>query len=291
MGRNPLRVVVVGAGTGGLCLAQGLKSDGVAVEVFERDHSPSDRLQGYRLGINAGGSRALRACLPDALFAKLIASSAPSQCVSFLDHRLNRLLAIDFPRTNRATVDNDRPVSRSALRRILLEGLEDVVHFGKKFVAFEDQPGGAVSARFDDGSMATGDVLVGADGAGSHLRTQLLPHAKRIETGIIIASGKFGLSDDVRAQTPQAIWRGPTLILGPKGRFLFGNAVEYGYLRDKPATDVDKTESEPNGRGSASDHHDEYVMWGHDEYVMWGFRRVVKCLRRGMILNRSEAKN
>jgi 2-polyprenyl-6-methoxyphenol hydroxylase-like FAD-dependent oxidoreductase len=43
---------------------------------------------------------------------------------------------------------------------------------------------------------------------------------------------------------------------------LFGNAVEYGDLRDKSATGGDKTESEPNGRGSASDHRGEYVMWG-----------------------------
>src|SRR5262249_54525264 len=40
---NPVRVMIVGAGTGGLCLAQGLKADGIAVEVFERDYSPTDR--------------------------------------------------------------------------------------------------------------------------------------------------------------------------------------------------------------------------------------------------------
>ena len=50
-----LRVRIIGAGTGGLCLAQGLKRDDVEVEVFERDHTPTDRLQGYRLSINATG--------------------------------------------------------------------------------------------------------------------------------------------------------------------------------------------------------------------------------------------
>jgi cation diffusion facilitator CzcD-associated flavoprotein CzcO len=44
---NRLKVMIVGAGTGGLCLAQGLNADGIAVEVFERDYSPTDRLQGY----------------------------------------------------------------------------------------------------------------------------------------------------------------------------------------------------------------------------------------------------
>ena len=65
--RKGLRVRIIGAGTGGLCLAQGLKRDGVEVEVFDRDHAPTDRLQGYRLSISATGRRALEACLPGAL--------------------------------------------------------------------------------------------------------------------------------------------------------------------------------------------------------------------------------
>jgi hypothetical protein len=60
--RRPLKVIIIGAGTGGLCLAQGLQSSGIGVEVFERDRTPIDRLQGYRLSINAQGSRALKAC-------------------------------------------------------------------------------------------------------------------------------------------------------------------------------------------------------------------------------------
>jgi len=47
---------------GGLCLAQGLKKDHVEVEVYDRDHSPLDRLQGYRLSITETGRRALKAC-------------------------------------------------------------------------------------------------------------------------------------------------------------------------------------------------------------------------------------
>jgi 2-polyprenyl-6-methoxyphenol hydroxylase-like FAD-dependent oxidoreductase len=61
--KTPLKVTIIGAGTGGLCLAQGLKSDNIAVEVFERDDSPTDRLQGYRLSINRAGSEALKSCL------------------------------------------------------------------------------------------------------------------------------------------------------------------------------------------------------------------------------------
>jgi len=130
---NRLKVMIVGAGTGGLCLAQGLKADGIAVEVFERDYSPTDRLQGYRLGVSETGRRALRECLPKALFDKLVASCAnPSRAVTFLDHRLNRLLNIELG----ANEQNDLPVSRISLRGILLEGLDEIVCFGKKFIAF-----------------------------------------------------------------------------------------------------------------------------------------------------------
>src|SRR6516165_1869626 len=136
-----LKVCIIGAGTGGLCLAQGLKQDRIEVEVYERDHSPSDRLQGYRLSISATGRRALQACLPKALFEKLIANCAkPSGSVAFLDHHLNRLLVIDLPHEDRRDADSELPVSRRALRQILVEGLDGVIRYGKKFVAFEDAP-------------------------------------------------------------------------------------------------------------------------------------------------------
>jgi 2-polyprenyl-6-methoxyphenol hydroxylase-like FAD-dependent oxidoreductase len=268
-GRKRLKVIVIGAGTGGLCLAHGLKSDDVAVEVFERDHSPTDRLQGYRLSINATGSHALKACLPDVLFEKLVSSCAnPSRSVTFLDHRLNRLLAIDLPRSDSGDLQSELPVSRIVLRRILLEGLDDIVQFGKKFVAFADAPGGSVCARFADGSRVVGDVLIGADGASSHLRGQLLPHAARVETGIMAVSGKRALNDDVRRVTPPAILRGPTLILGPGGCFLFGSAVEYGDADDKGDT----------GAGVQQD-REEYVMWAFQPIARrWHCRRTSKRL-------------
>jgi 2-polyprenyl-6-methoxyphenol hydroxylase-like FAD-dependent oxidoreductase len=254
---NRVRVMIVGAGTGGLCLAQGLKADGIAVEVFERDYSPTDRLQGYRLGVNETGRRALRECLPKTLFDKLVASCAsPSRAVTFLDHRLNRLLSIELGSDDQ----NDLPVSRISLRGILLEGLDEIVRFGKKFIAFEEAPSGAVTARFDDGSTATGDVLIGADGASSRVRRQLLPHAERVETGIFAVSGKIAMSEAVRQATPQAFLRGPTLVLGPKGRFMFGSAVEYESPEDKargglefPSTSL-PAELPPD--------REQYVMWG-----------------------------
>jgi 2-polyprenyl-6-methoxyphenol hydroxylase-like FAD-dependent oxidoreductase len=253
---QPLKVLIVGAGTGGLCLAQGLTVDHIDVEVFERDKTPVDRQQGYRLSLSATGHRALRACLPDPLFAKLLASAArPSQGVTFLDHRLRRLLAIALPPSDRNAIERELPVSRLALRRILCEGLDHVVRFGKQCIAFDDAPHGGVMARFADGTTATGDVLIGADGASSHLRSQLLPSAQRVETGIVAVTGKLALNAETRALTPQPIFRGPTLVLGPRGCFLFASAVEYGDGCSQGVSGA--TLQDP-----LSSEREEYVMWG-----------------------------
>lgn len=242
-----LEVLIIGGGTGGLCLAHGLRSAGIRAHVFERDRGPTERVQGYRLTINSTGARALQSCLPQENFGRYLAASAKvSTGLAFLDHQLRPLLTIDLPTTDQSAPDAPRPVSRIALRRILLEGVEDFVAFGKTFVAFDTSAKGRVLARFEDGSTAEGDVLVGADGAGSRVRRQLLPQAQRIDTGIVMISGKFALDEAVRRDTPAAVFKGPTMILGPRGGFLFTGAIEYGSnTAVLPAYD-----------------RSEYVMWG-----------------------------
>jgi len=127
-----------------------------------------------------------------------------------------------------------------------------MVHFGKKFVSFDTSSGGPVTARFDDGSTALGDVLIGADGAASHVRGQLLPSAKRVETGIVAVSGKFALDEKARAATPPEVFRGPTLVLGPRGCFLFASAIDYGM----------PTEHEGQEQPKQAYDSEQYVMWG-----------------------------
>jgi 2-polyprenyl-6-methoxyphenol hydroxylase-like FAD-dependent oxidoreductase len=61
MSTTPLHVLIIGAGTGGLCLAHGLKRAGISVAVYERDRTRTGGLQGYRVGIDPDGSRALHA--------------------------------------------------------------------------------------------------------------------------------------------------------------------------------------------------------------------------------------
>jgi 2-polyprenyl-6-methoxyphenol hydroxylase-like FAD-dependent oxidoreductase len=56
------RILIAGAGIGGLALAQSLRHGGLAVAVYERDPTPKTRNQGYRIHIDPNGNAALRTC-------------------------------------------------------------------------------------------------------------------------------------------------------------------------------------------------------------------------------------
>ena len=70
-----LNVIVVGAGLGGLCLAQALRRLIVDVAVFERDRTPWARPQGYRLHLDSDGINAIHQSLPPALYELFDATS------------------------------------------------------------------------------------------------------------------------------------------------------------------------------------------------------------------------
>ncbi|WP_236789116.1 NAD(P)/FAD-dependent oxidoreductase [Amycolatopsis sp. GM8] len=179
-----MRVIVAGAGIGGLTLAQGLRQAGIDVTVYERD-GPDGRPQGVSLHIDDRGAGALRACLPPAHLAMVEATmGAPRErtlVVSEVDGRLSVVRSQPLDATTAARPG--RPVNRRLLRAVLLTGLEDVVRFDAGISRFEQCPDGTVRAWFADGSTDTADVLVGADGIGSAVRRQYLPQAQVIDTG------------------------------------------------------------------------------------------------------------
>jgi 2-polyprenyl-6-methoxyphenol hydroxylase-like FAD-dependent oxidoreductase len=221
----PLQVIIIGGGIGGLTLAQGLKKSGVRAAVYERDRTGTDRLQGYRVRINPAGSLALHECLPASLFDAFVRTCGkPSQRIRFVTEQMKVLLSIDDLNTPKRFggdgVARHRSVSRITLRQVLLSGLDDVVHFGKTFVRYEELPTGRVLAHFEDGTTAEGDVLVAADGGGSRVRRQYLPHAERIDTGIVGIAGKVFLDDNRRRIAPE-LCNGLTLASGKGGYCLF----------------------------------------------------------------------
>src|SRR6516165_4268115 len=119
MADSSLHVVVIGGGIGGLCLAQGLRKAGVPVSVYERDRTPTSRLQGYRININPRGARSLRECLPGDLWDAFEAScgASPHYSFRFITHRMDELLRIEA--LEDARVGRHYSASRGRLRQIL----------------------------------------------------------------------------------------------------------------------------------------------------------------------------
>ena len=110
-------------------------------------------------------------------------------------------------------------MSRIRLRSVLLGGLDEVVEYGREFVRYELTPDGRVTAHFADGSAATGDVLVGADGANSRVRQQYLPHARRVDTGVLAVAGKHPLPGP--EPLPDALLGTPNNIVPPRSSWMF----------------------------------------------------------------------
>jgi 2-polyprenyl-6-methoxyphenol hydroxylase-like FAD-dependent oxidoreductase len=223
----PLHVVIIGGGIGGLTLAQGLKKSGVSVAVYERDRTPTDRVQGYRVHISPTGSLALHDCLPPHLFDAFARTCGkPSQGIHFLTEHMKVLLALDDANAQRRFLLDDgvpqhRSVSRITLRQVLLTGLENVVHFAKAFVRYEVAQSGRIIAYFADGTAVEGDVLIAADGGGSRVRRQFLPHAERIDTGVVGIAGKVFLDDAASCRIDPMLRGGLTLVSGRGGLSLF----------------------------------------------------------------------
>jgi salicylate hydroxylase len=243
-------------------LAQGLRKSGVSVAVYERDRTATDRLQGYRVHINPAGSSALHECLPPALFDAFVRTCGkPSAGIRFVTERMGVLFAIDrFDAAAGATADAvelHRSASRMTLRQVLLSGLDDVVHFGKTFERYEELPTGRVVAHFADGSSAEGDVLVAADGGGSRVRRQFLPHAERIDTGNVAIAGKVFFDGGNRERIAPELRNGMTLVSGPGGYSLFVAQQEV----DGVAFNGFGGNDESAAAGAHFDNTRSYLMW------------------------------
>ena len=263
MSNNALRVIIIGAGTGGLCLAHGLRRAGIAVAVYERDRTRADGLHGYRVGISPLGSAALAECLPPALFQVFVDTCGrPPQFFNMLTEQMETLLTVAPPATD-DPVKAERSVSRMTLRQVLLSGLEDVVHFDKKFVRYEKTADGRVCAYFEDGTVAEGDLLVAADGAGSAVRQQRLPQAQMLDTGIRSLGGKLPLTPESKALLSHEVFYGISLVMAPRGHGAIIHVMEFPWRHTAQPSPIGGNHAELLARwpGMLYDNTRDYINW------------------------------
>jgi salicylate hydroxylase len=254
---KPFHVLIIGGDIGGLTLAQGLKRVGISSAVYERDRTPNDRLRGYRVHISPTGGLALHECLTPHLFEIFDRTcGAPTSAVRFFTEQMRLLLAFEGDlAASTDPVAHHRSASRITLRQVLLAELDNV-HFGKTFQRYEEQ-GRRITAYFEDGTSAEGDVLVAADGGGSRVRRQFLPDARRVETGVVGIAGKIFL-DIARDRIAGPLLDGISLVAARGGLGLF---VAIQEMTSGPVGSIGGNEPALVGTGNLYENTRSYLMW------------------------------
>lgn len=187
-------VLIAGAGMSGLTLAQQLRKNNVSFSIFERDPTSDCRAQGWALSLFGSALADLTTSMPADLgpveqASHLLPLDLPAQFV-FYD--------ITRPGSRMGVVsDDDGKIircNRQKLRDWLLKGVD--VKFGKRLVKIEES-GEKVTVHFEDGTLETGDILVGAEGTRSVVRNHIL-HGQDIMAPLPLGSlvGEVELSGD-----------------------------------------------------------------------------------------------
>ncbi|MYM95430.1 FAD-dependent oxidoreductase [Duganella vulcania] len=221
MQENAFQVAIIGAGLGGLCLAQGLKKHGIAFAVFERDAALDSRAQGYRIRINGDGQSALRRCLPPELFALFEAScGAELNPPQALDVRLNGVARWNDAWRSDEPGPADLKANRHTLREVLMCGIAEHVHFSKELCGVVRHGGDGVSFDFADGSAYRADLLVGADGSNSRVAGQCFPAMRGLDAGVACIYGKadgasLSIADALRGGTSVIFDKQLAMVIDP----------------------------------------------------------------------------
>ncbi len=171
------KALVIGGGIGGLTTAIALTRVGIDVEVYEQASQP--RADGAGLTLWANAIRALNAL--DA--AGTITSSVNDDTANAI-RRWNGdvLSAIDAQILRQKYGASTVAVHRVDFMHALLAKTGDCVRFGKRLARYEQDADG-IHVTFDDGTQASGDMLIGADGIHSRVRSQMFPASQPVYRG------------------------------------------------------------------------------------------------------------
>ncbi|KAI1473836.1 putative monooxygenase [Daldinia eschscholtzii] len=250
MAQRTPHILIVGAGLGGLLLGQTLRKNNIHFEIFERDRSDNIRAQGWAMGLHTILDE------PDAS----IPDDMPSR--DFVNHLLPLKYNYEWAwyrhdRTKKLGIRDDGSgnflrANRARLRKWLATNMP--IQYGKHAIRIEEHDD-LVTVHFEDGTSATGDILIGAEGSCSPSKKYLLggedvirhPHQGMIN-GEVILSGhdmeqqlQMGVScylvdASLTDETPSFFFVGLSEVFpdGKSGRYYFNI-----FWRDENATKKD----------------------------------------------------
>ena len=123
-----------------------------------------------------------------------------------------------------ADVEPLQIIGRGDLHRVLHDRAAAAgvrFEYGKRLVGATEGPK-SVTAKFDDGSTATADILIGADGVRSTVRTQIDPEAPAAGyTGLLSFQGYVDAAPDLDPE-PGIV----TFAFGQRAYYLFWKVAD-----------------------------------------------------------------
>jgi salicylate hydroxylase len=222
---QPLNVLIVGAGIGGLTTALALQRAGIRVSIYEQ----ADKLTEVGAGLTLA-SNATLILTALGLGSVLEDLGVVPERGAVKHYRTGRTL-VDIPRGATALERFDAPccqIQRSDLHEALTAAVRSAdrgcLHLGCTLLDFgQDEKG--VTALFASGVTARGDVLIGADGIRSTVRAKLFGIEDPRYTGYVAWRGLVPMERLTAAMVvpDSAVWIGP-------GHFLTRYQIRRGTL-------------------------------------------------------------
>ncbi|GAA2168717.1 FAD-dependent monooxygenase [Actinomadura napierensis] len=188
---TPVRTaLVIGGGIAGPVTALALRKAGIDATVYEAH--PGDSDGGAALTVAPNGLNALEVV---GAGAAVRAAGRPIPGMAMGDGAGNRFAEF----AGLPGLPPSHVLARADLNRALYDHAVDhgiKIEYGKRLTGVEESADG-VTARFGDGTTATADVLVGADGIRSTVRTLIDPDAPGPEYTGLIGIGGFASGSGV----------------------------------------------------------------------------------------------
>jgi len=211
------KALIIGGGVAGPVTAMALQRAGIDAVVYEA-YAPTAEEVGSYLTVATNGIDALRAIGAD---TPVLDAGFPTPTNVLLSGTGRRLGAVSNGGTL-ADGTTAHTIKRARLYRALHQQATDrgiPIEVGRRLVDADATPDGGVLARFDDGTQATGDLLVGADGVHSVTRRLIDPAAP---DGRYVGLVNFGgYTPKVAAGAEPGVWH-----------MIFGRRAFFGYVVD-----------------------------------------------------------
>jgi FAD-dependent urate hydroxylase len=198
-----LKVVIVGAGIGGLTAGIAMRQAGFEVEIYDRVKEL--RPAGAGISLWSNGVKVLNQLGLGEKMAKIGGLMDRMQYLSRTGELLND---IDLKPLIEEVGQRPYPVARADLQNMLVEAYPGEVKLNHKCVGVEEDEK-SVTAIFENGHRATGDLVIAADGIHSILRKYVL--GKEVQPkygGYVNWNGLVPASEDLAPKNSWAIYVG-----------------------------------------------------------------------------------